>query len=568
MSDPFCPFCNPDPTRVFYDGKLVRGLWDCFPVTDGHALLVPKRHVATWFDATAEERLELDAAILIARDQILGRFRPDGFNLGVNIGKAAGQTIFHLHIHLIPRYTGDVPDPTGGVRNVIPSKGNYLKKNRGTMTATGEVNCRSGRGAQPEPSEYDETVICGGDDPLLPHILAHLDACSGADMAVAFVLQSGAALLEEHFRDLLDRGGRIRLLAGDYLGITDPDALARILDLQTGTKGRLDLRVFESRGISFHPKAYIFYVTEPSHNGIAYVGSSNLSAQALMGGIEWNFRVIPAENRSGFASVVSAFEDLFHHPKTRPLDIEWIGAYRQRRKPPAVVGSDEIILEEAQQPLGREAAALDPVDVYPEEPTGHPEPHSVQRAALDALEKTRAEGNQAGLVVLATGLGKTWLAAFDSVQADAGRVLFVAHREEILRQALKTFRRIRPTAKLGLYNGSEKLADADVLFASIQILGRINHLRGFLPDAFDYIVIDEFHHASARTYRKVIDHFQPRFLLGLTATPERTDGGDLLALCGENLVYRCDVVEGIRAGFLCPFHYFGVPDVVDYRNIP
>jgi superfamily II DNA or RNA helicase len=172
------------------------------------------------------------------------------------------------------------------------------------------------------------------------------------------------------------------------------------------------------------------------------------------------------------------------------------------------------------------------------------------------------------LVVLATGLGKTWLSAFDSLSPEYGRVLFVAHREEILSQALATFRRIRPTAKLGYYNGREKAPEADVLFASIQTLNKQNHLRRFARDHFDYIVVDEFHHADTRTYRALIEYFDPKFLLGLTATPERTDGGDLLALCGENLVYRCDMVAGITRGLLSPFAYYGVPDVVDFTNIP
>ena len=114
----------------------------------------------------------------------------------------------------------------------------------------------------------------------------------------------------------------------------------------------------------------------------------------------------------------------------------------------------------------------------------------------------------------------------------------------------------------------EKSPTAVVLFASIQTLGRQTHLDRFSPDEFDYIVIDEFHHAEARTYRRLIDYFKPTFLLGLTATPERTDGADLLALCENNLVYRCDLTEGIRRELLCPFRYFGVPDTVDYRNIP
>ena len=147
-------------------------------------------------------------------------------------------------------------------------------------------------------------------------------------------------------------------------------------------------------------------------------------------------------------------------------------------------------------------------------------------------------------------------------------MLFVAHREEILDQALATFRRIRPGANLGHYTGQTKEAHAEVLFASIQTLSRREHLERFAPDSFDYIIVDEFHHAAAASYRKLIAYFNPKFLLGLTATPERSDGGDLLALCQQNLVYRCDLVEGVRSELLSPFHYFGVPDDVDYANIP
>lgn len=197
-----------------------------------------------------------------------------------------------------------------------------------------------------------------------------------------------------------------------------------------------------------------------------------------------------------------------------------------------------------------------------------PEPHAIQRQALDALRRTRELGNEAGVVVLATGLGKTWLSAFDSSAPEFRRILFVAHREEILGQAMRTFSCIRPDSRLGQYTGTEKTPDADILFASIQTLGRQRHLNQFAANAFDYIVVDEFHHAHALTYRRLIDFFEPKFLLGLTATPDRMDGADVLALCQENLVFRCDVWDGIRAELLCPFKYFGVPDEVDYRNIP
>jgi superfamily II DNA or RNA helicase len=148
-----------------------------------------------------------------------------------------------------------------------------------------------------------------------------------------------------------------------------------------------------------------------------------------------------------------------------------------------------------------------------------------------------------------------------------GRI-FVAHREEILAQAMATFRRIRPQAHLGLYNGQSHDPHAEVLFASVQTLSRVHHLQRFEPGDFDYVIIDEFHHATARTYRRIIDYFEPQFTLGLTATPERMDGGDLLALCQYNRVYRCDIPRAIELNLLCPFHYYGVPDDVDYAQIP
>jgi superfamily II DNA or RNA helicase len=508
--------------------------------------------VASWFEATDEERVELMAAVADARAAIQRIHQVDGYNLGVNIGHAAGQTIFHLHVHVIPRYHGDVRVPRGGVRHVIPDKADYVGMVREAQTAryTAALSPAIPSGlpaAAIVRPPHQQALVRGGDDPLLPHLRAHLASAVHVDIAVAFALESGLAKIDEHLKDVVRRGGNLRILTGDYLDITEPNALRRLLDLAalaTQGAGSAELRVFETAGVSFHPKAYIVHIA--GGDGVAFVGSSNLSELALGRGIEWNYRVVPARDRAGFGTVVAAFQALFRHPQTTPLDATWVARYSARRS----------------------TEPKRPVDQAPEPPPPPPEPHEVQREALAALERTRSEGNAAGLVVLATGLGKTWLAAFDTDRPESRRVLFVAHREEILAQALATFRRIRPAAVLGLYTRDEKVADADVLFASIQTLGRARHLGQFPPDAFSYIVVDEFHHAAAATYRRLIDHFQPRFLLGLTATPERTDGGDLLALCGENLVYRYDLWDGIRRGLLAPFHYFGVPDEVDYRNIP
>lgn len=193
----------------------------------------------------------------------------------------------------------------------------------------------------------------------------------------------------------------------------------------------------------------------------------------------------------------------------------------------------------------------------------------VQQEALVALAASRDSGYRRGLVVLATGLGKTWLSAFDAVRMGARRILFVAHREEILSQAAATFVRILPKKRVGYYTGRSRDADVDVLCASVQTLAKAEHLERFAPQHFDYVVIDEFHHAAAGTYRRLLTHFAPSFLLGLTATPDRTDQSDILSLCDDNLVYSCHLFSGIEAGLLAPFHYYGIQDEsVDYREVP
>lgn len=511
-----CPFCSIDRDRLIWEGDRVFVIWDAFPVAKGHALVIPKRHVDSWFLATEEERSALACATDRARQAIERDYHPDGYSIGINDGRAAGQTIPHLHVHVIPRYEGDVVQPRGGVRGIIPDQADYLADNRALL-------------------------VPGPPDPLLPHLHVEIDRSVHVDIAVAFVYPSGIDHMYEHFVDLLERGGTLRLLTGDYLTATDPIALRRLLDLHIEHAAQVELRVYETQPpISFHPKSYLFRRLDGS--GTAFVGSSNLTNTALQSGVEWNYRVVSARDRLGFQQTVEAFEALFHDAATVQLTNTWVDAYERRRRPSVVPPPPPPDLLEL------------------------PEPHQIQVEALKALRQTRSDGNNAGLVVLATGLGKTWLSAFDSVEFD--RVLFVAHREEILNQALRTFRKIRPAVKLGFYNGQEKVPTADVLFASIQTLGRLTHLTNFNRQAFDYIVVDEFHHAAAPTYRRLIEYFEPEFLLGLTATPDRTDGQDLLGLCGDNLVYRRDLIEGIEEGLLSTFRYFGVPDEVDYETIP
>ena len=468
-----------------------------------------------------------------ARALLSETLAPDGFNVGFNEGVAAGQTIPHFHIHVIPRRQGDMEDPRGGVRHVIPAKGNYLSPSQSDYAPRAPMS----------GTPHDRALISGGEDALIRHLLPHIDQAVAVDLAVSFVMESGARLLQPHLQDLLNRSGRLRLVTSDYLDVTDPAALRRLMDLE----GDAHLKIFEANQVGFHPKSWVFHMEDRS--GVAIVGSSNLSESALRTGVEWNFRVVSPESGQGWRDVLEGFEALIIRPEVRDLDHQWIDRYAQRRE--RTLAPSPRLLDVAEEP-----------------PMPPPMPHVIQIEALEALEDTRAQGFTAGMVVLATGLGKTWLSAIDSDRPEFKRVLFVAHREEILSQAMETYRRCRPGAHFGRYTGAQKDLDADVLFASVQTLGRISHLRQFSPDAFDYIVVDEFHHAAARTYRGLIQHFTPKFLLGLTATPDRMDGGDLLGLCQENLVYRCDFIAGIEHKLLSGFRYLGVPDDVNYAQIP
>lgn len=367
------------------------------------------------------------------------------------------------------------------------------------------------------------------------------------DLAVSFIMKSGLKHIVDNLEAALQRGARIRILTTDYLDITDPDALDTLLDLAdwsatSSVAGKLEVKIFHEPSVSFHPKAYIFRSAKGTVAG-GYVGSSNLSESGIDGGVEWNLGV------NSVGPLVESFERLWNDRRRVVINAHWVADYR-RRRPPANVPripppEAAITIEPAQQPVN---------------------PRAIQVEALSALEQTRIQGFRRGLVVMATGLGKTLLAAFDSSRPEFRRVLFIAHREEILRQSRDAFRRVRPDGRFGFFLGADKDPEADVVFASIQTLQR--NLGRFEPDRFDYVVVDEFHHAAAPTYRQAIDRFDPKFLLGLTATPDRLDGADLLALCGNNLVFEFDLVAGIGRGQLAPFHYWGIKDVADYAPIP
>ncbi len=398
------------------------------------------------------------------------------------------------------------------------------------------------------PAQQAQYLITGDADPFLPHLKKAINFATHIDITVGFIRITGLQLLESALQDAIERDIKIRILTGDYLNITDIYALRKLMLLK---QRGVQVRIFESMGkYSFHMKAYIFTHDNSRQKGCAFIGSSNISKVALQHGHEWNIRVDSEENPRRFKEIQEKFTRIFLHQQTTELTHDWIDKYEIRIKNTPFVSIAEFGSDETVSPVC---------------------PNEFQQQALEALEKSRQQGYKRGLVVMATGIGKTWLAAFDTQQMEAQKILFVAHREEILDQAESTFIRINPKLKVGRYTGKEKTEnnDIDIIFASVQTLGRINHLTFFPKNHFDYIIVDEFHHASARTYQRLLNYFTADFLLGLTATPERTDQADILSLCDNNLVYRRDLFDGIDEGLLCPFHYIGVADKeVDYQEIP
>lgn len=402
-----------------------------------------------------------------------------------------------------------------------------------------------------------QQLITGDNDPLLPNLVHAINNATEIEITVSFIQPSGLALLFDPLNEALQSGATLKLLTSDYLDITHPNALRELMVL---VDRGADARIYQTQSNqSFHMKSYIFIKTNDTSeitSGCAFIGSSNISASALTKGHEWNFRhdyMQPKTSQAAqqFLSIRNAFNHIFNHGFVTHLSHEWIDNYIARRKVQQFVAVNDA--DTAEQIIEQSEAKT---------------PRPAQIEALNALAQTRQEGFKRGLVVLATGMGKTWLSAFDVKQFKAKRVLFVAHREEILLQAQRTFAELLPLST-GFYSGKQRDKNADCLFASIQTIGRSNHLKQFAPTAFDYIIVDEFHHASARVYRQLLNYFEPQFLLGLTATPERTDQADILGLCDNNLVFERNLTQGIDQKTLVPFHYYGIWDEnVNYQAIP
>jgi diadenosine tetraphosphate (Ap4A) HIT family hydrolase len=267
------PFLAVPPSEWLAANHHAFVIADRFPVSPGHALVVPRRVIETWWEASNEERAGMLALVDEVKRRLDDELHPDGYNVGFNVGAAAGQTIKHLHIHVIPRYRGDMQDPRGGVRHVIPGKGNYLK-----------------------PATEPQALVDGQDRLLRDDLVVCLrdQRFDRVDLLVSFVMKSGLEQVHGGLVDALDRGARVRVLTTDYLRVTDADALARLLDLAETRPERIATRVFHDPATSFHPKAYLFWSADGTAAAM-FVGSNNLSMSGIAGGIEWAIGTDQAE---------------------------------------------------------------------------------------------------------------------------------------------------------------------------------------------------------------------------------------------------------------------------------
>ena len=377
----------------------------------------------------------------------------------------------------------------------------------------------------------------------------------------SFVMKSGVAVLADALRAAANRGVDIKICTGDYLFISQPDALEQLYHLHPN----LEIRLWQNDGKSFHPKAYLF---EREQDGIMIIGSSNLSRSALTKGIEWNLQVHKSTATDAFSKAIDEFLKIHLHEYTVPVNLETIQNYRKRyeafhlRNPElnSIRTQEEEIEMMLPEARGYSETMIENEGNYQISIS----PRFAQIPALDQLEITVEEGYEKAMVIMATGLGKTYLAAFFARKFK--RILFIAHLEEILNQAETSFKQVMERST-GIFNGKQKVADAEIIFASVQTLSRKRHLETFSEKDFDLIIIDEFHHAAAKTYTRILEYFKPKFLLGITATPDRKDNRDIYAICDGNVAYKIDFIEAISQGWLCPFHYYGVYDDTDYSQI-
>ncbi len=366
--------------------------------------------------------------------------------------------------------------------------------------------------------------------------------CDSFDISVAFITKSGITPLLQVLLELEKRDISGRILTTDYLMFSDPEALCTLSHLTN-----VSLRMYQTgNGTGFHTKGYIFHKDDICK---ILIGSSNLTQYALTINQEWNAKIVSTDRGEFAQKVRQEFEYLWNNENT--YDFNSISElYRIR-------------YEAARRQ--REAAKQNNVISLPAYTLS---PNSMQVAFIESLEELMKQGANKALLISATGTGKTYASAFGIRDAlrPKGKVLFVVHRKQILRQAMQSYQNVFGRKwKMALLTGEDKdfdkIHDADFVFSMITMISKDSILSRFKPNEFTNIVVDEVHHAAAPSYQKIMNYFQPDFWLGMTATPERTDEGNIYELFGYNIAYEIRLQQALENDLLCPFHYFGITEL-------
>lgn len=381
----------------------------------------------------------------------------------------------------------------------------------------------------------DSILNLPGEPQMLDVVRARLATSDDVCIAVSFSRCSGVGLLIEPLRDVVRRGGQVRILTSTYQAVTQPEALEALRCL-SGVHTRV-----QDGPTAFHAKFWRF---ENSVGAECWAGSSNLSKGGLATNLEWN---LVRADREATDAARRQFDGLWARPDVRPVTDEFLRRYRA------------VYAKRAQSEFVPFVGISEPRAEFPR-------PNRAQLKALARLDESRSRGLRRAAVIAATGVGKTYLAAFDVLHSGAKTAIYVSHRLEHLMQARRTFQRVLLNHSLGIVGGGLDEARADIVFTTIASLGRRPDL---LARPFEYLVIDEFHHVEAPSYEVLRPLRERAFLLGITATPERQDGHDVLEWCDFNVAYEVRLPEAIERGWLLPFHYFGIADEsVDFFRIP
>ena len=370
---------------------------------------------------------------------------------------------------------------------------------------------------------------------VIDQLKSELLTCRSFDIIVSFIRGSGLNMLISTLKILNEMGIKGRVITSTYMNVTEPKALRILNDLEN-----IDVKVYQHRKMtdSFHTKSYIFYRDQNLSSVI--IGSSNISAAALKTGEEWNVRTYERASDAVFEHTSIKFNRLWDSDRVVPLTSKFITKYEN------FIESNHVI-----KPISKSFNVNQDEEGF--------RPNSMQKTAISNLIQSIDNGHKRGMAIAATGTGKTFLAALAAERLDPERVLFVAHRNELLDSGLKTFKTVfkGEDTLYSKYKASDRTM-SKFTFASIQTL--VNDIDKIDSRQFDLIIIDEFHHATASNYMKVINHFEPEFLLGLTATPERTDGGDIFELAEHNIIVDVRLKDALEGELLVPFQYYGISD--------